>query len=334
MTGSRKLLKKLGNIPFLGLIAYYLLEIRAGYKLYSSICGANGEDIRVLFCPHTGTGDVYNIGRWFTQYLRENGITKYTFIYSGDSEKKVGKLFGINGEIVLRRAEMLRMNRFLQFVGPSNTKAIQLHHYPLPPQASVHTERLEGLRGLTFYETFKRVTMGMAEDAVPEEPRFEVDERIEERFDEYDLIPGKTVILGPYSASAFFLPMHFWENLVDELLKRGFTVATNCGSEAEMPVKGTVPLSIEYRFLKSYLEYAGLFIGTRSGLCDIVSSINCKKIVLAPYGKKNLPWLCEAEKLAHYFELSKEAGSVDLTELFFDETENLTLMQTVLDQIE
>ncbi len=34
--------------------------------------------------------------------------------------------------------------------------------------------------------------------------------------------------------------------------------------------------------MKSTVEYAGTFIGIRSGLCDVIRTANCKKIALYP----------------------------------------------------
>jgi hypothetical protein len=99
------------------------------------------------------------------------------------------------------------------------------------------------------------------------------------KFKRLGLKPKRTVILYPVSYSAPLLPNKFWEELAEEIKKKGYTVATNViGNEKE--IKGTIPLytSIEEKFASA--EIAGTVIGIRSGIFDVISYANCKKIII------------------------------------------------------
>ena len=58
-------------------------------------------------------------------------------------------------------------------------------------------------------------------------------------------------------------------------------MATMC-HPPEVPIKFTTPLDFPLTIANDILEYAGYFIGVRSGFCDIILNAACKKIILYP----------------------------------------------------
>lgn len=310
--------RKSKSIPFLKLLIYFKTEIYAGYKIYISLRKKYGNDVEVIMCPHAGTGDVYNIGLYFKEFLKQNHIHKYTFIFRGKSEKKIGELFEIEGDTILDTDKVLKLTRFIQFVHPHNAKVIQLHHYPYVPQAHAHLEYFEGFKGLTFNEMFKYISMGLPKTAEKTIPSFKTDGELKERFEKKQLIPGKTVILAPYSSSIKYVPFSMWEDLAVLLKKKGYTVATNCVAKKEYPIAGTVALEFSYDVSIGYLEYAGYFIGIRSGICDIISTAKCKKIILYPYWDSSLPWKGIPGKTLSFYGLNNNGYCDDEIQIEFD----------------
>ena len=110
-------------------------------------------------------------------------------------------------------------------------------------------------------------------------------------YPELEKIPeGRTVILSPYAKSVTAFPGEFWEDVVSDHIKAGLEVFTNV-SYGESPLPGTKPLSPKISELKSVVERAGLFIGIRSGICDVIRSADCKKIALYPdYNYSDTKW--------------------------------------------
>ena len=112
-------------------------------------------------------------------------------------------------------------------------------------------------------------------------------DEIEMLFKRYNLKCGKTVLLAPYATCVDSFPANFWENIVDRLQKKGYTICTNCGKD-EIPVVGTEGIFIPYSSIIQFLDKAGAYIGIRSGLSDIISSSKCKKVVF--YTEHSMFW--------------------------------------------
>jgi len=100
---------------------------------------------------------------------------------------------------------------------------------------------------------------------------------------------GRTVLLAPEAVSLDMLPHAFWQHLVRTLRKAGWAVAMNRpGRGPAMVLEGVVPLSFPLQEAIPLAELAGWVISSRSGLCDLLSSADCRFSVLYP--KSNRPW--------------------------------------------
>jgi len=92
----------------------------------------------------------------------------------------------------------------------------------------------------------------------------------------------KVVIISPYSySSPFNLKDFFWIELAKNLKELGYIVMTNASKREEV-ISGTIRINFDFQKLLSIAEEIGFFIGIRSGLFDIISSANCRKIILYP----------------------------------------------------
>jgi len=92
----------------------------------------------------------------------------------------------------------------------------------------------------------------------------------------------KVVIISPYSySSSLNLKEFFWIELAENLRKLGYIVMTNA-SKREDVINGTIRINFDFQKLLLIAEEIGFFIGIRSGLFDIISSANCRKIILYP----------------------------------------------------
>lgn len=321
---------KVANIPFLKLLVFFRSEICGGYRIYTRLKKEHGRKTKLLICPHTGTGDIYMIGLHLQEYLKKEHIDQYSFIFRGKSEKKIGNLFNIRGTTILDNAETLKLIRFAQFINPSNLDLIQLHHYPYAPQSHMHLEHFEGYKGITFAEMFQYISFKLGENTKTTVPNFKRNKEMEKIFHDKNLKPGKTVILAPYSSSIKYIPMDIWEKIASSLKEIGYTVATNCVPKKEMPIAGTIQLSFEYDVSVSYLEYAGYFIGIRSGICDIISSAQCAKIILYPMWDISLPWAGIPGKTLRFFGLNNNYVDANAVEIEFDNESISQIPSTVL----
>jgi hypothetical protein len=92
---------------------------------------------------------------------------------------------------------------------------------------------------------------------------------------------GKAVIFAPYAKSVTALPDSLWSDIVNSYMARDYQCFTNVSGD-EKPLKGTQPISPKLNEIQSLVEYAGTFIGIRSGLCDVLKYASCRKIALYP----------------------------------------------------
>ncbi len=87
--------------------------------------------------------------------------------------------------------------------------------------------------------------------------------------------------MPPYAKSVTALSDNVWKQIVDSYVNRGFRCFTNVVGDEE-PLEGTFPISPKLAEIRPLVEYAGTFIGIRSGLCDVLRYADCVKIALYP----------------------------------------------------
>ncbi|GHU41419.1 hypothetical protein FACS1894111_03690 [Clostridia bacterium] len=77
------------------------------------------------------------------------------------------------------------------------------------------------------------------------------------------------------------MPPEFWEKIAADYSAKGYEIFTNAVGD-ELPICGTWLLNIPLSQMISAAEYAGTFIGIRSGLCDVLHSAKCHKTIVFP----------------------------------------------------
>ena len=77
------------------------------------------------------------------------------------------------------------------------------------------------------------------------------------------------------------LNLKVWKQIIEGYLSKGYICYTNVAGE-EKPLPGTYAISPNISEMQSVVERAGLFIGIRSGLCDVIREASCEKIALYP----------------------------------------------------
>ena len=307
---SRRNIWRLNRKP--GSMFKLLFHAQKGRFYYNNLKKKYG-DVPIFLCPYTGTGDIYLIGTFWKEYIKRNNIDDYVFVVISGACKKVAKLFDIkNIELVKKKyyAAWLIDNYMYD---PEKGKIKILND--CWPQ--VHTNQVEwfrGYKGLYFTELFRKFVFDLPDDSKPQHPVFKDEsERVNKFFDEYNLQHGKTAVLSPYSNTLSDLPMDFWEKLVRELSARGYSVVTNSSGKTEPPIEGTKGIFFPLDIAPQFIEAAGLFVGIRSGFCDVVSGAKAKKVIL--YDAGNRFYMGSAFE---YFSLKTMQLCDDALELEFD----------------
>lgn len=305
-----------------------LLRAYRGKSYYKKLKRKYG-DVPIFLCPYTGTGDIYLIGTFWNEYIKRNSINDYVFVVISKACMKVANLFEIKNIEVVKKKEYASYLIEYHLYDPEKGKMKLLNDC----WAQVHTNQVEwfrGYKGLYFTDLFRRFVFDLPEDIKPKHPTLRNEsEKVKKIFDEYGLIPKRTIILSPYSNTLSDLPSEFWEELVFKLVNKGYKVATNCGGKTEPAIKGTVAVFFPLDIAPQIIEEAGAFIGVRSGFCDVISGTKAKKIIL--YDKWNRFYMGSAFE---YFSLKGMELCGDAVEIEFDRDNIASILSCSLKMFE
>jgi len=225
----------------------------------------------LIICPNNALGDVYWAMSFLPAYLEKNHIGNVAIVVVGDACRQVAEMFGIGHIATLESKEM---DEFVQAVVFTREDASTIAQHDRP--YTNNTIKWVDKHFLSFVDCYRYAVYGLAKDTQPTLPH---------RFTEFvpcvDMPKGKTIILSPYAKSVVELPTEFWETLVMEYSAKGYSLYTNIVAD-EQPISGTVPLRLPICQMVPAVEYAGTFIGIRSGLCDVLNTANCRKTVVFP----------------------------------------------------
>jgi hypothetical protein len=250
---------------------YMLFRLCRGFFAYKKLMKTGCE--KIFIAPYTGTGDIYLAGLYFEDYLKKNHIENYVFVVVSGACKRVTKIFDIKNVVIIQPRiadELIIINTFFH----KNLGIITLN------DGWNHSKQwLRGYNGLNFEKVFRYFVFGFDDNYSLRHPTLpDRQAEVDEIFTKYGLVKHKTVVLAPYSNTLFDLPQSFLEEIARIAAGKGYEVCTNCAGE-EKPVKGTKAVFFPLDIAKQFLDNCGVFIGVRSGLCDIISNSSCKKII-------------------------------------------------------
>ena len=287
--------------------------------------GLDDEGYVFLF-PYRGTGDIFLAASYLKDYVNRHNIKSYALCVVGGSGKRIcEKLFKFDNVKTVSPLDAESLLNLGMFVGFDTSRIFVLHADP-PQLKSGISDRMRNYNEYNFLDMFTGGVFG--KDIEPTPPIFE-DYKAEAQdfFKNNNMAPGKTIIIAPHVNTLDKLPNWFWVNLVEKLKEMGYTVCTNC-TDGEKPILGTMILNLPYEKMKSYLEYAGTFVSSRNGLCEIVSSFDCKKIVIYnPYH------FWGPGRNIDYFSMKKMGICDDVVELEYEGKDFSTLIKNIVENL-
>lgn len=225
----------------------------------------------MVFCPFQALGDVYLAMSYLPHFKTKKHIGHSVVCVVGRACGKVARLFEHSEIIELTQTEM---DEAVQGAIYTQDPDCFIAHQDRPYVVYLH--RALYLKCIPLDTIYRCGVFGLPQDTSPVVPT-----RWKDYQDKTMIDTGNTVILSPYAKSVPALPEEFWNKVVRECKARGFRVLTNVAGE-EKPLLGTLAISPDISEIKSVVEQAGLFIGIRSGLCDVLQTANCRKIALYP----------------------------------------------------
>ena len=262
--------------------------VQRGYRCWQEICSRYGEDVHIFFL-RGATGDVYLTNLLLPAYLAQHRIARYVLVGDAKGLKVVSDLFGQKHIEPISRWKASALQCFYKLCGPEVTHMTDLFMWQHTLYFNRCRIRME--ERFNFMDTYQYYVFGFREAQPLCLPHFcESTEKMRREWEAQGIVPGKTVVIAPYAYSVTPLPDEIWQKIADGLNALGYRVifCVEPGKEKN-PAPNYPSIFFPYAQSVPLLEYAGAFLGLRSGLCDIVSSAQCKLVILypPPLEKKN-----------------------------------------------
>lgn len=253
-------------------------RVMAGYQVYKNL-KQNYGDAQIVMVPVRPNGDVYMLCSYLKAYQeRLPQSTQIVVTVIGNACEAVARLFKIKNLEKLTKEENDQLVAFANFF-PDKIKVIN----PYTSHLELY-QNMDGYNGLTFLDELKYGLLDLKHEDRATTPNHNYRTAIvEEIFQQYGLIEHQTVILAPYANSIPQIKLDFWEKIVVELQHRGYIVCTNCGTDEEQAIRGSLPVRFSFQDAVAVTERAGYLIAYRSGFCEIVADSKCKKVIVYPH---------------------------------------------------
>lgn len=224
-----------------------------------------------IFCPFSALGDIYFCMSYLPYFLDRQGINDYIVCAAGQACAKVVELFDNCPVEIMEQRELDAIIQAELYLQDENAF---IAHQDRP--YVVNLFKALYIKKISLEKIYCCGVFGLPQETKPVIPRY-----WREYGDLKSIEKGRAVILSPYAKSVTELRAEVWNEIVSDYLEQGYQVLTNVAGE-EKPLQGTKPISPKICEMKSVVEWAGTFIGIRSGMCDVIRTAKCRKIALYP----------------------------------------------------
>lgn len=302
---------------------FRISAIIRGARAYGRIRKKYNKNSTILLCPYTGTGDIYLIGTFLEEFLREKKIQEYIFVVVSKPCCQVASLFKI------RNIERITLGESGDILY-AHIFAPEIFPLYIMNDSFTYTNPVQWLRGhksLNFTDMFRIGVFDLDETSRPKILQLEMMKEAED-FVNKNHIDQRTILISPYSNTLSELPKDIWVVIVKALQEKGYRILTNSSGEKEPAIEGTEAVFFPLNQTIQILNYMGGFIGVRSGFCDIASASRCKKIIL--YDERNYFYAGDAFE---YFGLNGMQLCRDAIEIKYGSDIN-SLVDDVVNQFE
>lgn len=225
----------------------------------------------ILLCPFCALGDIYIMMSYLQAFLEKRRVNRCAIGVIGNSCAQVVKLFG-NYEVECFAQN--DMDRTIQAALYTQDNDVFIPHQDRPYVVDLYKALY--VKMIPFELIYCCGVFGLSKETKRALPKEFID------YPDLEMIPAdSSVIFSPYAKSVPALNKKIWTDAVNYYSSNGFTCYTNVVGD-ELPLEGTIPISPTILELRSVVERAGIFIGIRSGLCDVIREAKAKKIALYP----------------------------------------------------
>lgn len=256
-----------------------MLRRQRGSILLSKLRKKYSENFLFL-CPFSALGDIYIMMSYLPHYMEKRGIGNCVVGVVGNACAQVVRLFGAYS---VEAFSQKSMDEIIQAALYEQDENFFIPHQDRPYVVKLYKALYS--KKIPLEQMYCCGIFGLPGDTRPYEPVDYTD------YSELDTIEGgHAVIFSPYAKSVTSFSDALWEQVVSYYAERGYQCFTNVAGD-EKPLAGTTAISPRISEMKSVVERAGTFVGIRSGLCDVIRSVNARKVALYPdYNYTDTKW--------------------------------------------
>lgn len=224
-----------------------------------------------FLCPFAALGDICFMMSYLPYFAKQKGISN---CFIGVIGEACAQTVGLFGEYETESFSQQDMDEMIQAVVYTKDKDSFIPHQDRPYVIDLHKALY--IKKIPLEQIYCCGVFGLPKETKPYRPTHWKPYRDLDKIQK-----GRSVILSPYAKSVTTLSSRVWQQIVKDYTERGFQCYTNVVRD-EKPLEGTLPVSPELAEIQPLAEYAGTFIGIRSGLCDVLRYADCTKIALYP----------------------------------------------------
>lgn len=224
-----------------------------------------------ILCPFPALGDVFYAMSYLPQFLKKRDISDYVVCVVGGGSAKVVEMFSHKN---IASFSQVDMDEIIQAELYTENDDFFIPHNDKPYVVQLYKALY--VKMIPFEIIYKCGVYGLPVKTEPVKPS-----KLKEYLYLNKIKKNQTLIISPYAKSVSNIPMSFWKKIITDYTSKGFDIYTNTVGEEES-LQGTKRIEIPLDEMQSAVEYAGHFIGLRSGLCDVIKYADCKKTVVYP----------------------------------------------------
>lgn len=254
-------------------------EIYSGYRCHQSLLAEFGENTQIIMCPYNGIGDMYFIGAYLDDYCSKKGFKQTAVTVVSNTCMRVAKMFGITNVKKLEQQDSDALMKYASYMGQTDVNITVFTHTSIHWDVLINFEKADRL---SWGEMFLSVLMGVGTGIKNIPVHKTARDKAEEFMRENGLVCGRTAIISPYANTIIGLEDGIWEEIITCLKNKGYAVYTNSTGAKEPALRGTLPITFPIETAREVVELAGVFVGIRSGLCDVIENAQAKIFVLYP----------------------------------------------------
>lgn len=224
-----------------------------------------------ILCPFSALGDIYIMMSYLPCYLKKTGAAGCFIGVIGNACAEVVRLFGSYPVEVFSQQDM---DEIIQAALYTNDRQTFIPHQDRPYVVDLYKALY--VKKIPLERIYCCGVFGLPADTKACEPNVFL-----EYTDLSKIRKGGAVIFSPYAKSVAALPDEMWRQIARHYTEKGYQCFTNVAKE-EKALEGTIPISPTIAQIKSVVEWAGTFVGIRSGLCDVLRTAKADKMALYP----------------------------------------------------